>query len=108
MILTIFLRYRRAIYGVGILLAVLLGWRIWLWRHDVAVIKAHEAEVAAQVQAEAIDAAERATEAVSETKGRIDETNEQARRDASGSDDPLRSGLDSLRTGSRPSGQTAH
>lgn len=85
--------------GLAALAGVLLAWALWsLWlgRHDEAVIDRHEEAIEAQTSERASDAAADATEAVAETKGRIQQENEDARKAADGSDDPLRDALDSL------------
>lgn len=79
----------------GILLAWAL-WSLWLRSHDRAVIERHEEAITAKTSERASDAAADATEAVADTKGRVEQENEDARNAADGSDDPLRAALDSL------------
>lgn len=79
---------------LALLCAALFG--IWLWRHDRAVIKDHEAEVTEQV-GKLDDAGDRAaTEAAADKKAGIEKENDDARKAADGSDDPLRDGLKRL------------
>ena len=75
-----------------------------IWMAYNAGISAGEAQERAKWEEAARKATERAREADSAATGAINETietveqgNEQARQAASGSDDPLRSALDSLR-----------
>lgn len=89
--------------GAKLALAALAGlllawglWSLWLRSHDRAVIERHEEGISAQTSERASDAAADATEAVADTKGRIEQENEDARNAAAGSDDPLRAALDSL------------
>lgn len=90
---------RSAKLALAVIAGLLLAWALWsLWLrgHDRAVIERHEEVIEAQTSERASDAAADAAEAVAETKGRIDKENEDARKNADGSDDPLRAALDSL------------
>jgi len=83
-----------------VVFALLLAlWAIWLWRHDKAVIREHEAAITEQIEAKSSEAATRASAAATQSKTEVELTNEQARAVASGSPDPLRAGLGSLRRG---------
>lgn len=83
---------------VGVLLAWGL-WAVWLGNHDAAVIERHEEGVTAEVERkdEAGDTAARETAAAE--KSTVERQNDQARKAADGSDDPLRDGLRALRKG---------
>ncbi|PQM29390.1 hypothetical protein CVO77_00170 [Sphingopyxis lindanitolerans] len=70
--------------------------------------KAQGYEAAAKALAEADKVADRVgLDTAAQTKGTIDAGNERARAAAAGSDDPLKSGLDSLRTEGRDQGDKA-
>lgn len=90
---------RGAKLGIAAVAGLLLAWALWsLWlrSHDRAVIERHEEAITAKTSERASDAATDATEAVADTKARVDKENEDARNAADGSDDPLRAALDSL------------
>lgn len=78
-----------------LLCAALFG--LWLWQHDRGVIEEHEAEVTEQVGKLDDDGDLAASEAAADKKAGIEKENEDARKAADGSDDPLKSGLDRLR-----------
>lgn len=89
--------------GVKLALAAFAGlllawglWSLWLRSHDRAVIERHEEAITAKTSERASDAATDATEAVADTKARVEQENEDARNAADGSDDPLRAALDRL------------
>lgn len=92
--------WHRMAFAVLIVLCAFLGWRLHSvdgdrddWRD-----KARGYEAAAKAIAEADKVADRiGLGAAAQTKGTIDAGNERARAAAAGSDDPLRSGFDSLR-----------
>lgn len=85
---------------IALALALALGWAIWLHHHDAKVIGAHEAAISSAV-ASATDAANQAASNTASTEqAKVEATNDQARRAAIGSDDPLRAVDDSLRAGS--------
>lgn len=70
---------------------------LWLFFHDRAVIRDHERETAEAVATASASASAAATEAVRETKGKVEQTNDEARKAAAGSNDPLGDGLRRLR-----------
>lgn len=76
-------------------------WSCWLDKHDDEVIENHEAKITEQVIEASASASIAAVEAATVAKSEVEKTNEQARKAAHGSDDPLRAGLDRLRTGTR-------
>lgn len=92
--------WHRMAFAVIIALCALLGWRLHAidgdrddWRD-----KAQGYEAAAKALAEADKVADRVgLDAATQAKGTIDASNKRARAAAAGSDDPLRSGFDSLR-----------
>lgn len=69
----------------------------WLHFHDRAVIREHEAKIAAQVEEITRLADEAALARAALTKKRIEESNDRAREAARGSDDPWRDGLGALK-----------
>lgn len=79
-----------------------LGLGVAKCRYDRGVIAAHEAQVGAQVQASAAAAATTAAQAVTTTRTEVEQANVQARDAAARSPDPLRAGLDRLRTETGP------
>ena len=91
-------RWAQAVAGAALLIAAFL---IWDWLDDRAAIKAHEGAVAGQVAKQADAAATSAADAVNATQTEVGKTNEQARRDAAVSDDPLAAGFDRLRAEKR-------
>lgn len=72
---------------------------LWLLKgcYDDSVVKRHEAEVQAQVQATASVAAEDAAGAVNDTRNTVQKGNDDARKAANAGRDPLGDGLRSLR-----------
>lgn len=80
----------------GLLLAWAL-WSLWLRSHDRAVIERHEEAITAQTSERSSDAAADATEAVADTKGRVEDGNAAARKAAEESEDPLANGLRALK-----------
>lgn len=87
--------HRWALYAALAVLAVaLVLW--WFARHDAAVIERHEGNVAAEVDRkdDAGDTAARETAAAE--KATIQKENDDARKAADGSDDPLKHALDRL------------
>jgi predicted nucleic acid-binding Zn-ribbon protein len=86
-------RYHRALIGVGCLLALFVAFRLYV-SAQVDQARSRDAVAAAKVDAIADDVAGQvaASEAAATQKG-----NDDARKDAAGSGDPLKSGLDSLR-----------
>jgi hypothetical protein len=85
---------------IALALVVALGWAIWLHHHDTVLIEAHEAAISTAV-ASATDAANQAASNTANTEqAQVEASNDQARRAAIGSDDPLRAVDDSLRAGS--------
>lgn len=89
-------RWAQALGGGLALLLLLWGAKAL---YDRSVIEGHENEVTVQVQATASAAAEAADAAESQTRGEVEKGNDDARRAAAGSDDPLKSALDRLRAG---------
>ena len=70
--------------------------------YDRSVIREHEREVAEQVR-EKTEAGEKAgRDAAVATKSEVEKRNDEARKAAAGSDDPLKSGIDSLRNPAGP------
>ena len=97
-------RWAQALGGAVLLIAAFL---IWDWLDDRAAIRAHEGRIAGEVAEQASAAATSAAAAVNQTQTEVDQTNDQARRAAAGSNDPLKSGLDRLRADQRPRGPAA-
>lgn len=90
-------RLRKIVAYIGLAIAAIALLALAKHFYDNAVERRYEAKVQAHVTkaTEAANAA--ATEAVTATKTEVDRTNEDARNAASGSADPLKSGLDILR-----------
>ena len=88
-------RYHRALIGVGCLLALFVAFRLYV-SAQVEQARSRDAVAAAKIDAIADDVAGQvaASEAAAIQKG-----NDDARKDAAGSGDPLKSGLDRLRAG---------
>lgn len=90
-------RFQKLAAWVALILAAIA--LLWLAKtiYDRSIIREHEREIVEEVRdkTEAGNAA--ATEATSETRGRIEQENDDARKAADGSDDPLKSALDRLR-----------
>lgn len=86
-------RYHRALIGVGCLLALFVAFRLYV-SAQVDQARSRDAVAAAKVDAIADDVAGQV--AASEA-AKINRENDDARKDAAGSSDPLKSGLDSLR-----------
>lgn len=92
-------RWAQALAGAAALIAAFL---LWDWLDDRGVISDHEAKVAQQVEQKTTAANAAATSAADATRTEVEQTNDQARRAAAGSNDPLKSGLDGLRANQRP------
>lgn len=84
--------------GVAILAVILAGFLLWLHFHDKGVIERHEEEITQKVDAVSSDAAASASAAVDQSRNIVEKANEDAREAAADSDDPLKSGLDSIRS----------
>ena len=100
MIWAFVLRYHRALIGLGAILALFIAFRVYV-NGQVEQARLEDAAAVAKADAIADDVAGQvaASEAAS-----VQEGNDNARREAVGSSDPLKSGLDSLRarkTGNR-------
>jgi hypothetical protein len=104
MILTI-MRLTGLSRGLSIALAaVAAAGALWLAIHlyNGWVEDRYEAKVQAQLAKDVVAGAEAAASASAETKNEVETTNDEARKAAIGSDDPLRAGLNSIRsTGGR-------
>lgn len=90
---------RSAKLALAVIAGLLLAWALWsLWLrgHDRAVIERHEEVIEAEVERKAGEASEAAADAAAATKSDVEKTNDEARKAADGSDDPLRAALDSL------------
>lgn len=88
---------RRAALWIALaLLTIALVW--WFFRqHDAKVIERHEAATNAQVSEKASEGAAAGQKAADDTKAQIEQENDDARKVADGSDDPLAAALDRLR-----------
>lgn len=93
------LRRPLALLTTGLAVAALCGllWTCWLGKHDDAVIEKHEAKVTQAIATASASASAVAIDAASDTKSKVEKKNDDARKAAAGSDDPLKRGLDSLR-----------
>lgn len=87
--------------GLGVIIALIAAWKLFWWQHDSAVIEQHETEIAAQVIEASATASVAAVEAATDKRNEVEHGNDNARRAARNSGDPLRDGLNSLRTGAR-------
>ena len=74
-----------------------LAFLIWLKVHDSNVIEDYERDITHEVEKKAGEAADDAGVAVTDTQDEVEQGNDEARKAADGSDDPLRDALDSLR-----------
>ena len=100
MIWAFVLRYHRALIGVGAILALFIAFRLYV-NGQVEQARLEDAAAVARVDAIADDVAGQVAASEAAT---IQQGNDDARREAMGSDDHLKSGLDSLRarkTGNR-------
>lgn len=90
-------RFRRAAAWASLILAAIA--LLWLAKtlYDRSIIREHEREIVEEVQRKTDKGNAAATEAAQETQGRIEQENDNARKAADGSDDPLKSALDRLR-----------
>ena len=97
---------RRPLALVTTVLAVaaLLGllWTWWLRGHDKAKIAEYEGAVQQAVATASASASAAAIETTEQSKAKTEQGNDDARKAAAGSDDPLRDGLGSLRSGQGP------
>lgn len=95
MIWAFVLRYHRALIGVALIVGLFITARAYV-NGQVEQARLEDAAAVAKVDAIADDVAGQvaASEAAS-----VQEGNDDARREAVGSDDPLKRGLDSLRAG---------
>jgi hypothetical protein len=89
------LRYHRALIGVGAILALFIAFRLYV-NGQVEQARLEDAAAVAKVDAIADDVAGQVAASEAAT---IQQGNDDARREAVGSDDPLKRGLDSLRAG---------
>lgn len=79
-----------------------LGLGVAKCRYDRAVVARYTAKATVQAHATASAAATEASQAVNTTRNEVEQANAQARDDAARSPDPLRAGLDRLRTNTAP------
>ena len=66
--------------------------------YDNIVIARHDAKVEIQAQKAAARAVQEAQSAVDQSKSQVEKSNDEVRKAAGGANDPLKSGLDRLRT----------
>lgn len=88
--------------GLASLAGVLLAWglwAVWLGKHDAEVIDRHEEGVTAEVERKDTAGDTAARETAAAEKSTVERQNDQARKAAEKSDDPLRDGLRALRKG---------
>lgn len=94
-------RFQRplALASTAVLAAALCGllWTCWLRAHDRDVIANSEIKVTEAVATASASGSAAAAAAAETTRTTVEMTNEAARSAASGSADPLKSGLDRLR-----------
>ena len=95
MIFAFILRYNRAFIALGLLLAMSVALRLYV--ADAVREDRLEATVEAQQRDAAAD--DRAGQVAASQAATIEQENDRAREVAAGSDDPLKSGFDSLRAG---------
>ena len=96
----------RGLTIAGLVTLAILGLGVAKCRYDRSVIAAHEAQVGANTQATASAAATEASKAVTTTRNEVEQANVQARDAAARSPDPLRAGLDRLRTEAKPANRS--
>lgn len=87
---------------IGILLTLVAVWKVFWWQYDKGVIEKHEEKVTETVASQSASASASASATVAETKSKVEKGNDDARKAASGSTDPLKSGLDRLHKGKGP------
>jgi len=94
------IKYHRALIGIGAILALFVAFRIYV-NGQVEQARLEDAAAVQRMDAIADDAAGHvaATE-----QAKIEKENADVRREALGSDDPLKSGLDRMRTGKTSGG----
>lgn len=73
------------------------GWAIWLRNHDQNTIKSHEAQISADVEQKQTAGSKAGQEAAADVKAEIEQENDDARKAAEQSDDPLADALRKLR-----------
>lgn len=87
----------KAIGGTAVVLALIVAFNLWLSAHDEALINEHERALQEAITKATEAAEDDAAGVVAETRTETEKSNADARNAANGSDDPLRSALDSLR-----------
>jgi len=92
-------RFRRAAGYIGLAVAVIA--LLWLGKalYDRSVIAEHDAKQDVAVIKADAKADDIAGEVAASEQAKVEKENSDARREAMGSDDPLKSGLDRLRAG---------
>lgn len=93
MIWAFIIRYHRALIGLGAILALFVALRLYV-NGQVEQARLEDAAAVARMDAIADDVAGQVAASEAAT---IQQGNDDARREAAGSDDHLKSGLDSLR-----------
>lgn len=95
MIYAIIARYWRLL----IPLVLVAAFALWLWAHDRAVIAQDRLEATVEARRRDAIADDKAGQVSASQAARIEKENNDARKAALDSDDPLRAGLDRLRAG---------
>lgn len=86
-----------AIAGVLAVALAAAAWFTWLAIHDRAVIREHEADITEQVRTKTEAANDAAGKAGADTRNEVEKRNDEARKAADGSNDPLGDALRKLR-----------
>ena len=100
MIWAFVLRYHRALIGIGAILALFVAARAYV-NGQVEQARLEDAAAVQRMDAIADDAA---GQVAATEQAKIEKENADVRREALGSDDPLKSGIDRLRNGKTSGG----
>ena len=84
--------------AIGIVLAI-TAFMLWLNHRENAAVEADRAKAAAEIAPRQQRAGEAAQATAAAIQTKAEKENDEARKAAAGSDDPLKSGFDSLRSG---------
>lgn len=87
--------------GLGLILAVIAGVKLWFHFHDAGVIADYETKVTAQVIEASASASIAAVESAAVAKSKVEKQNDDARKAAEGCVDILKCGLDRMRERTR-------
>jgi len=94
------IKYHRALIGVGLVVALFVAFRLYV----AGQVEQARLEDAAAVQRMDAIADDAAGQVAATEQAKIEKENADVRREALGSDDPLKSGLDRMRAGKTSGG----